>query len=155
MTVVAIDGPGGSGKSTVAAHLARRLGLAHLDTGAMYRAVAALALERGTEVGDTDAVAGLAGIAAGAPAVVGWLTAGLVIPLGYLAGVTAVSAALSRGVPAGVRARLPLVLGVMHMCWGAGFLTSPRHLHRPAREPDARVGQTGAAGERAAAGGRE
>jgi succinoglycan biosynthesis protein ExoA len=100
-------------------------------------------------------VAGLAGTAAGAPAAVGWLTAGLVIPLGYLAGVTAVSAALSRGVPAGVRVRLPLVLGVMHLCWGAGFLTSPRRLHQPARPADARVGQTGAAGERAATGGRE
>ena len=59
----------------------------------------------------------------------GWLTVGLVIPLIYLAGITAVSVALSRGLPAGVRARLPLVLAVMHMCWGTGFLTSPR---RPA-----------------------
>jgi hypothetical protein len=82
-------------------------------------------------------LAGLAGIAAGAPAV-GWLTTGLAIPLTYLAGVIAVSAALSRGVPAGVRARLPLILCVMHMCWGAGFLTSPRTLHR-GREADTRV----------------
>ena len=35
-----------------------------------------------------------------------------------------------RGLPAGVRLRVPLVLGVMHMCWGTGFLTSPRRLHR-------------------------
>ena len=75
-------------------------------------------------------LAGLAGIAAGAPAAVGALTAGLVIPLVYLAGVTAVSALLSRGVPARVRARLPLVLAVMHLAWGAGFLTSPPGLHR-------------------------
>jgi CMP/dCMP kinase len=40
MRVVAIDGPAGSGKSTVARQLADRLGLAYLDTGAMYRAVA-------------------------------------------------------------------------------------------------------------------
>ena len=83
-------------------------------------------------------LAGLAGIAAGAPAAVGWLTAGLVIPVTYLAGIAAVSAALSRGLPARVRARLPLVLAVMHMCWGAGFLTSPRTLHR-GREADTRV----------------
>jgi succinoglycan biosynthesis protein ExoA len=76
-------------------------------------------------------LAGLAGIAAGAPAAVGWLAAGLVIPLIYLAGITAVSAALSRGLPAAVRARLPLVLAVMHMCWGTGFMISPRGLHRP------------------------
>lgn len=45
--VVAIDGPAGSGKSTVAAELARRLGLPYLDTGAMYRAVGWLALQHG------------------------------------------------------------------------------------------------------------
>ena len=83
-------------------------------------------------------LAGLAGLVAGAPAAVGWLTAGLVIPLIYLAGITAVSAALSPGIAAGVRARLPLVLGVMHMCWGTGFLTSPRTLHR-GRKADTRV----------------
>ena len=59
-----------------------------------------------------------------------WLAAGLVIPVTYLAGITAVGAFLARGVPAGVRIRVPLVLGVMHMCWGTGFLTSPRRLHR-------------------------
>ena len=81
-------------------------------------------------IGLLAGLAGLAGLVAGAPAAVGWLTAGLVIPLIYLAGITAVSAALSPGIAAGVRARLPLVLGVMHMCWGTGFLTSPRTLHR-------------------------
>ena len=44
--VVALDGPGGSGKSTVAAGLATRLGWQHLDTGAMYRAVTLAALRR-------------------------------------------------------------------------------------------------------------
>ncbi len=75
-------------------------------------------------------LAGLIGIAAGAPAGVSWLAAGFVIPLTYLLGITAVTAALSRGVPAGVRARLPLALATMHMAWGAGFLTSPPGLHR-------------------------
>ena len=58
--LVAIDGPAGAGKSTVSTAVAERLGVDRLDTGAMYRAVAALALERGTAPGDTDAVAALA-----------------------------------------------------------------------------------------------
>ncbi len=49
MQVVAIDGPVGSGKSTVARAVAARLGLAHLETGAMYRAVAFAVLRRGIE----------------------------------------------------------------------------------------------------------
>ncbi|MDR0627265.1 MAG: (d)CMP kinase [Bifidobacteriaceae bacterium] len=47
MTVIAIDGPSGSGKSTVAKALATRLGLAYLDTGAMYRAAAVYAERAG------------------------------------------------------------------------------------------------------------
>lgn len=47
MTVVAIDGPGGSGKSTVAAALAARLGLPHVDTGAYYRAATLAVLRLG------------------------------------------------------------------------------------------------------------
>jgi cytidylate kinase len=48
--VIAIDGPAGAGKSTIAAMLAARLGVPYLDTGAMYRAVALLALRAGLEV---------------------------------------------------------------------------------------------------------
>ncbi|HVT77316.1 MAG TPA: (d)CMP kinase [Acidimicrobiales bacterium] len=59
-TVIAIDGPAGSGKSTVARAVARRLGLAHLDTGAMYRSVAVAALRDGVDTTDLDAVAALA-----------------------------------------------------------------------------------------------
>ena len=81
-------------------------------------------------IGLLAGVAGLAGYAAGAPIAVKALTTGLAIPLIYLLGITAVSAALSRREPASVRARLPLVLAVMHLCWGVGFLTSPRALHR-------------------------
>ncbi|HET6812188.1 MAG TPA: (d)CMP kinase [Acidimicrobiales bacterium] len=58
--VVAIDGPGGSGKSTVAREVARRLGWAHLDTGAMYRAVAWAVLRAGIDPADGQAVAALA-----------------------------------------------------------------------------------------------
>ena len=45
--IVAIDGPAGSGKSTVARGVARRLGFTYLDSGALYRAVTLLALENG------------------------------------------------------------------------------------------------------------
>ena len=57
--VVAIDGPSGSGKSSTARAVARRLSLAFLDTGAMYRAVTWLALQEGVELSDTVAVARL------------------------------------------------------------------------------------------------
>jgi succinoglycan biosynthesis protein ExoA len=57
-----------------------------------------------------------------------WMTLGFAIPAVYLAGVTAVAAAFARDEPAGVRLRVPFVLTVMHMCWGAGFLSSPRRL---------------------------
>jgi cytidylate kinase len=60
MAVIAIDGPAGAGKSTVAKELARRLRWLYVDTGAMYRAVAALALERGVDLGDAEALERLA-----------------------------------------------------------------------------------------------
>jgi cytidylate kinase len=50
--IVAIDGPAGAGKSTVARRLAARLGFRYLDTGAMYRAVTWLAMQRGLPLGD-------------------------------------------------------------------------------------------------------
>jgi len=58
--VIAIDGPAGSGKSTVARLLADRLGLEYLDTGAMYRAVTFAAMRRGIDPADIDPVAHLA-----------------------------------------------------------------------------------------------
>jgi cytidylate kinase len=58
--VVTIDGPAGVGKSTVACRVAERLGWARLDSGALYRAVALAALERGTALDDEGAVATLA-----------------------------------------------------------------------------------------------
>lgn len=59
MKVVAIDGPAGSGKSTVARALAARLELGYLDTGAMYRGVAFAALRRGIDPEDAEPVARL------------------------------------------------------------------------------------------------
>jgi cytidylate kinase len=58
--VIAIDGPAGSGKSTVARELARRLGFTYVDTGAMYRAVALLALRYGISLRDTGALTEIA-----------------------------------------------------------------------------------------------
>jgi len=57
--VVAIDGPAGTGKSTVARALAARLGVPYLDTGAMYRALTVAALERGVDPDARQAVAAL------------------------------------------------------------------------------------------------
>lgn len=58
--IVTIDGTTGSGKSTAAARLAARLGAAHLDTGAMYRALTLKALETGVDLEDAGALAALA-----------------------------------------------------------------------------------------------
>lgn len=60
MTVIAIDGPAGSGKSTVAKALARRLGIEYLDTGAMYRSVTFAVLRAGIDPTDADPVAEVA-----------------------------------------------------------------------------------------------
>jgi cytidylate kinase len=58
--IVAIDGPAGAGKSTVARLLAERLGFRYLDTGAMYRALTWLAVDRGLDLDDEVALAQLA-----------------------------------------------------------------------------------------------
>lgn len=54
---IAIDGPSGSGKSSVSKQIARRLGLTYLDTGAMYRALTWWCLQQGIDLTDTHAVA--------------------------------------------------------------------------------------------------
>ena len=64
--VIAIDGPAGAGKSTVARGVARALGFTYLDSGAMYRCVALVALDRGIDLGDGEALGEMAwGLAIG------------------------------------------------------------------------------------------
>lgn len=58
--IVAIDGPAGAGKSTVARRLAERLGIGYLNTGSMYRAIALLALRQGVDLDDAEGLSRLA-----------------------------------------------------------------------------------------------
>ncbi|HEX9035074.1 MAG TPA: glycosyltransferase family 2 protein, partial [Streptosporangiaceae bacterium] len=80
-------------------------------------------------VGTIAGIAGLASLAAGAS---GWwaalLTAGFAAPLGYLLTVLCVTLTAARKVSGRVLAWLPVVFATMHICWGTGFLTSPKHL---------------------------
>ncbi|MET0305186.1 MAG: (d)CMP kinase [Solirubrobacterales bacterium] len=59
--VIAIDGPAGAGKSSVARAVAEALGLTYLDSGAMYRCVALAAVERGADLDDPEVIGALAG----------------------------------------------------------------------------------------------
>lgn len=61
VSVIAIDGPAGSGKSSVSKQVARRLGFGYLDTGAAYRALAWHALQHGADTSDSTAVLDVAG----------------------------------------------------------------------------------------------
>jgi succinoglycan biosynthesis protein ExoA len=102
-------------------------------------------------------VTGLAGAIAAvtsAPPGLRWLMAGFVIPVTYVAGITASGLALAKGIPLGVRLRVPVVLGVMHMAWGSGFLSSQGKLHKK-RETQARSVEKEVAGEGASLSGRE
>lgn len=58
--IIAIDGPSGAGKSTVSDEVAKALAFSHLDTGAMFRAVAYMALKNGVDVSDEEGLANIA-----------------------------------------------------------------------------------------------
>jgi succinoglycan biosynthesis protein ExoA len=93
---------------------------------------AVLAMAAGLAAGVTGLAAALAGppgVGSGAAGPgLAWLMLGFVIPAGYLAGVLGVLGVAARRLPGRVLARLPAALVTMHVCWGAGFLTSPRRL---------------------------
>ncbi len=78
--------------------------------------------------------AGLAGLGAelagGAGSALPWLYLGFTVPAAYVFGVFAASALCMRGVARAAIMWLPVVLATMHLCWGTGFLTSPRGLIR-------------------------
>jgi CMP/dCMP kinase len=104
--IVAIDGPAGAGKSTVARRLAERLGFRYLDTGAMYRALTWLAMQRGLPLGDG---APLGELAAASP--VDFDEAGRVSIAGTDVTASIREARIDRQVP--VVARHPAVRAVM------------------------------------------
>ncbi len=82
-------------------------------------------------------LAGAGGLAARGAGAAGWwpiaLLAGFAVPLAYLAGVLAVAVTARRKLSGKALAWLPVVLATMHVCWGIGFLTSPRRLVPSAR----------------------
>jgi len=105
--------------------------------------IAVAAMAAGIAAGLAGIAAGLAGPAGGlaAPwAVLPWLTLGFAIPAAYLAGILAVTGLAARDLPRRVLVRLPAALVTMHVCWGAGFLTSPRRL-RPGHKPGRKRGR--------------
>lgn len=59
MRAVAIDGPAGAGKSTIAKRLAKDMGFIYVDTGALYRAIGLYTLRKGVDIHDTEGVIGL------------------------------------------------------------------------------------------------
>jgi len=80
-------------------------------------------------VGTTAGLAGLGALAAGSSSWWTWLlVAGFAAPLLYLLGILAVTATAARTLTGRALAALPVVLATMHVSWGIGFLTSPRHL---------------------------
>jgi hypothetical protein len=83
----------------------------------------------------TGTVVGLAGVTTGP--LVG--AVGFLAPAGYVVALTAGALRESRGLPAGVRARLPLVLATMHGSWAFGFLTSSAKLARPSAKTGAKA----------------
>jgi glycosyltransferase involved in cell wall biosynthesis len=97
----------------------REVARRHPDTLSVRYLAAPLAL-LGIVVGT---LLGLISLEGGGILAVGWLA-----PLGYLALVVGGSVVVGRGLSPGAWVRLPVVLATMHLCWGMGFLTSPRRL---------------------------
>jgi GT2 family glycosyltransferase len=90
----------------------------------------------------------LLAVLGGTAAALAGFTPALILPLGYVTGVTAGAAVEGRGLPLPVLARLPLVVMTMHVSWAMGFLTSPRRLARGVGEVSETSRPTTAAGSR-------
>jgi GT2 family glycosyltransferase len=90
----------------------------------------------------------LLAVLGGTAAALAGIVPALILPLGYLAGVTVGAAVEGRGLPLPVLARLPLVVVTMHVSWAVGFLTSPRRLAGGVREATETSLPTTAAGSR-------
>lgn len=132
--VIAVDGPAGSGKSSVCRGVAERLGLRYLDTGAMYRAMTWAVLDAGIDVDDSAAVAAAAAgvvIASGTDPAAPTIQVGEVDVAGPIRGdaVTEAVSAVS-AVPA-VRERLVAIQRAevaMAMAAGAGIVVEGRDI---------------------------
>jgi glycosyl transferase family 2 len=95
--------------------------------------VAVLAMAGGLAAGVAGlavALAGPAGATGSGEPGLAWLMMGFVVPAAYLAGILGVTGVAARRLPGRVLARLPAALITMHVCWGAGFLTSRVKAHR-------------------------
>src|ERR1022692_379078 len=109
----------GRWRRVVARQHAGTINLRYLAPPAVVVAIAA---------GMLAGIAGLAGLAAGAGGPVPLLVGGFALPALYLAGVAAVTVTAARALGGRCLVCLPVVLTTMHVCWGTGFLTSPRRL---------------------------
>lgn len=110
----------------------RQIVEAHPDT-ASFRYLAAPVVTALLGLGVVLGLGGLLGLALGARPL-GWLALGLLLPLGYAAGVLGATALIGRGLGRRSRLLLPFVVMTMHLSWGAGFLRSvPRADRRPRR----------------------
>lgn len=89
-----------------------------------------LAAPAATALNVLGLICGIEGLTPFSPVDVRVASLGFAIPALYLGGCAAVAAVFAKGLPLNVRVRVPLALAAMHMCWGVGFLTSPKRLAR-------------------------
>jgi succinoglycan biosynthesis protein ExoA len=109
-------------------YLAPPAAVAAMTTGLVAGLAGLAALAGGPGLGSVPWLGGVPG-ASGVPWPA-WLTLGFAVPAAYLAGILAVTGLAARDLRPQVLVRLPAALVTMHLCWGAGFLTSPRRLTR-------------------------
>jgi len=116
-------------------HVVARMHAGTINLRYLAPPLAVSALGLGTLAG----LIGLTALAAGADGWLAWLLlAGFAAPLLYLLGLLAVTATAAKSVRGQALALLPIVLATMHITWGVGFLTSPRHLVPTRPQPQSR-----------------